>query len=143
LVPTFNRHVPLAVHHFERLALLFTLCSALVSEGGQCPPCALKSNICAANSTGSAEKFVTWAGIPTVPAEELLAPMLNKVDDLCAERDRLVGEGRRKYPGTRLITNTRGNPLYYLIWAGPHPKGLDGANHILGKSKTPKPRRGS
>jgi hypothetical protein len=83
------------------------------------------------------------AGISTFSAEELLVRMLTKVDDLCAERDRLVGEGRRKYPGTRLITNTRGNPLYYLIWAGPHPKGLDGANHILGKSKTPKPRRGS
>src|SRR5712675_1508641 len=27
LVPTFNRHVSLAVHDFERLALLFTLCS--------------------------------------------------------------------------------------------------------------------
>src|SRR6267378_931082 len=27
LVPTFNRHVPLAVHDFERLAFLFTLCS--------------------------------------------------------------------------------------------------------------------
>lgn len=33
----------------------------------------------------------------------------------------------------RLITNTRGNPLYYLIWAGPHPAGLVGANYILGQ----------
>jgi three-Cys-motif partner protein len=33
----------------------------------------------------------------------------------------------------RLIKNTRGNPLYYLIWAGPHAKGLEGANHVLGK----------
>jgi three-Cys-motif partner protein len=31
----------------------------------------------------------------------------------------------------RLIRNTRGVPLYYLVWAGPHPKGLDGANYIL------------
>ncbi len=31
----------------------------------------------------------------------------------------------------RLIKNTRGGHLYYLIWAGPHPKGLEGANHIL------------
>lgn len=31
----------------------------------------------------------------------------------------------------RLIRNTRGIPLYYLLWAGPHPKGLEGANHIL------------
>jgi three-Cys-motif partner protein len=31
----------------------------------------------------------------------------------------------------RLIRSTRGIPLYYLLWAGPHPKGLEGANHIL------------
>ena len=39
------------------------------------------------------------AGISTKPAEELLARMLAKVDGLCAERDRLVGESRRKYEG--------------------------------------------
>jgi three-Cys-motif partner protein len=31
----------------------------------------------------------------------------------------------------RLIRNTKGNPLYYLIWAGPHPKGLEIADYIL------------
>lgn len=31
----------------------------------------------------------------------------------------------------RLIRNTRGAPLYYLLWAGPHPKGLKGADYIL------------
>ena len=45
------------------------------------------------------------AGISTVSAEELLARMLTKVDDLCAARDRLVGEGRRKYPGTNKAIN--------------------------------------
>ena len=35
----------------------------------------------------------------------------------------------------QLIKNTRGNPLYYLIWAGPHPAGLVGANYILGRKK--------
>ena len=39
------------------------------------------------------------AGISTKPAEELLARMLAKVDGLCTERDRLVGESRRKYDG--------------------------------------------
>jgi hypothetical protein len=29
------------------------------------------------------------AGLPTTPAEALLDRMLNKIDDLCAERDRL------------------------------------------------------
>ena len=34
------------------------------------------------------------AGIPNKCAEELLARMLSKVDELCAECDRLVGECR-------------------------------------------------
>jgi len=32
----------------------------------------------------------------------------------------------------RLIRNTRNAPLYYLLWSGPHKKGLEGANYILG-----------
>lgn len=32
----------------------------------------------------------------------------------------------------RLVKNTRGNSLYHLIWAGPHPLGLKGAEYILG-----------
>jgi three-Cys-motif partner protein len=31
----------------------------------------------------------------------------------------------------KLIRNTRGHPLYYLIWAGPHPAGLKGADYVL------------
>jgi three-Cys-motif partner protein len=31
----------------------------------------------------------------------------------------------------RLIRNTRGVPLYYLLWAGPNTKGLEGAEYIL------------
>ena len=31
----------------------------------------------------------------------------------------------------RLVRNTRACPLYYLIWAGNHPKGRQGAEHIL------------
>ena len=34
------------------------------------------------------------ADIPTKSAEELLARMLSKVDELCAERDRLVSQCR-------------------------------------------------
>ena len=34
------------------------------------------------------------AGISTKSAEELLARMQTKVDELCAERDRLVGQCR-------------------------------------------------
>jgi hypothetical protein len=45
------------------------------------------------------------AGIPTRSAEELLGRMLAKVDDLCSDRDRQVGEQRRKYPGTNKVIN--------------------------------------
>ena len=45
------------------------------------------------------------AGISTKSAEELLERMLTKVDGLCGERDRLVGEQRRKYPGTNKVIN--------------------------------------
>jgi hypothetical protein len=45
------------------------------------------------------------AGISTVSAEALLARMLGKVDELCADRDRQVGEERRKYPGTNKVIN--------------------------------------
>jgi hypothetical protein len=37
------------------------------------------------------------AGISTVSAEALLARMHTTVDNLCAERDRLVGEQRLKH----------------------------------------------
>lgn len=33
----------------------------------------------------------------------------------------------------RLIKNSRGAPLYFLIWAGPHPLGLKGADYVLSK----------
>ena len=38
------------------------------------------------------------AGISTTSAEALLERMLNKIDDLCAERDRLKKKLRRGYP---------------------------------------------
>lgn len=41
----------------------------------------------------------------------------------------------------RLIRNTKGGHLYYLIWAGAHSKGLEGAKHILGKGEAIQTRR--
>ena len=35
----------------------------------------------------------------------------------------------------RLICNTKGSPLYYLIWAGPNPLGLKGAEYILNQGR--------
>jgi hypothetical protein len=43
------------------------------------------------------------AGISTTSADELLARMQAKVDGLCGDRDRLIGEQRRKYPGTNKV----------------------------------------
>jgi hypothetical protein len=45
------------------------------------------------------------AEISTVSADALLQRMQDKVDGLCVERDRLVGESRRKYAGTNKVIN--------------------------------------
>ena len=45
------------------------------------------------------------AGISTGSAEELLARMQSKVDELCTERDRQLGEQRTKYPGTDKVVH--------------------------------------
>jgi hypothetical protein len=50
-------------------------------------------------------KDLQRARISTVSAEELLGRMQTKVDDLCLECDRQVGEQRRKYPGTNKVIN--------------------------------------
>jgi hypothetical protein len=49
------------------------------------------------------------AGINSLPAEALLARMRATVDNLCAERDKRVGEQRMKYPGTSKVI--KGPPL--------------------------------
>ena len=36
----------------------------------------------------------------------------------------------------KLIRNTRGGHLYYLIWAGPHRLGLKGADYVLSKGES-------
>jgi len=41
----------------------------------------------------------------------------------------------------RLIRNTKGAPLYYLIWAGPNKLGLNGADHILRQGEIVKKKR--
>jgi hypothetical protein len=49
------------------------------------------------------------SGISTASAEALLARMREKVDGLCAQRDKLVVDQRLKYPGTdKVIKGTPG-----------------------------------
>jgi three-Cys-motif partner protein len=80
-----------------------------------------------------------WRHLVYQEGEDLFGPKLNKVSD---SGTRLLEwyRGRLKkifghVSTARLIKNTRGNPLYYLIWAGPNATGLKGAEHILSKGE--------
>jgi three-Cys-motif partner protein len=80
-----------------------------------------------------------WRKIVYQDGHDLFGPKQRKVKDT-SERLLEWYRGRLKdlfgnVSTAQLIKNTRGNPLYYLIWAGPHPKGLEGANHVLGKKR--------
>ena len=66
---------------------------------------------------------------------QLFGDQIGKRDDYLPNLLRLY-RGRLKnafgfVSEPKLIRNTRGSPLYYLLWAGPHRKGLEGANYIL------------
>ena len=50
-------------------------------------------------------QYLQRAGVSTTSVEKLFGRMQSKVDGLCAERDRLIGEQRRKYPGTNKVIN--------------------------------------
>ncbi|EKS39933.1 hypothetical protein [Afipia clevelandensis] len=43
------------------------------------------------------------AGISTLSADALLERMQDKVDAMCAERDRQIGEAKAKYAGTNKV----------------------------------------
>jgi three-Cys-motif partner protein len=86
-----------------------------------------------------------WRQIVYEQDEDLFGTKTRKVSDSGARllawyRSRLKQVfGHVSTP--RLIKNTRGNPLYYLIWAGPNAMGLKGAEHILGKGEGARRRR--
>jgi three-Cys-motif partner protein len=80
-----------------------------------------------------------WRSITYEEGTDLFGTRREKVDD-AGKRILEWYRGRlRKAFGhvstARLITNTRGNPLYYLIWAGPNATGLKGAEYILSKGE--------
>jgi three-Cys-motif partner protein len=85
-----------------------------------------------------------WRKIVYHDGQDLFGPKQRKAKDTSDKLLAWYRERLKKLFGhvstPRLIENTRGNPLYYLIWAGPHATGLKGANHILGKSRTTKRR---
>jgi three-Cys-motif partner protein len=83
-----------------------------------------------------------WRKIVYQDGQDLFGPKQRKVKDTSDKLLAWYREGLKRLFGhvstPRLIKNTRGNPLYYLIWAGPHATGLKGANHVLGKARTTK-----
>ncbi len=81
----------------------------------------------------------------------LLADLLSDVDmprKRDDARDRLLAFYREHLRAAfglvsqpKLIRNTRGHPLYYLIWAGSHPAGQKGADYVLSMGERLKRRR--
>ncbi len=59
----------------------------------------------------------------------------NKVDDAAQRLLRLYCSGLEGLFGhvatPRVVRNTRGIPIYYMLWAGPHRLGLKIADHVL------------
>jgi three-Cys-motif partner protein len=86
-----------------------------------------------------------WRKIAYEAGEDLFGPKTRKVSDAGARLLEWYRGRLRKAFGhvstARLITNTRGNPLYYLIWAGPNATGLKGAEHILRKGERVRPAK--
>lgn len=80
-----------------------------------------------------------WRTLAYETGTDLFGPTVTKVQDSGAKLLEWYRERLRSIFGhvstARLIKNTRGNPLYYLIWAGSHKKGLEGAEYILSKGE--------
>jgi len=79
-----------------------------------------------------------WYDIAYTVEEDLFGDMNPEKGEGVAELllDLYVGRLKKIFrcvAKPKLIRNTRKMPLYYLIWAGPNPRGLTGANHILGR----------
>jgi three-Cys-motif partner protein len=80
-----------------------------------------------------------WRGLVYEESTDLFGPKVRKISGSAIKLLQWY-RGRLKtifghVSTARLIKNTRGNPLYYLIWAGPNATGLKGAEHILSKGE--------
>jgi three-Cys-motif partner protein len=87
-----------------------------------------------------------WRTITYEEGKDLFGPKTIKVSNAGARLLEWYRTRLRQAFGNvstaRLIKNTRGNPLYHLIWAGPNATGLKGAEHILRKGERVHPSRG-
>jgi three-Cys-motif partner protein len=80
-----------------------------------------------------------WRGLAYEEGTDLFGPKVQKVSGSGLKLVEWYRNRLRAAFGhvstARLIRNTRKNPLYYLIWAGPNATGLKGAEHILSKGE--------
>ncbi len=80
-----------------------------------------------------------WRSIAYSEETDLFGPRRNKSQDAGRQILEWYRGRLRKIFGhvstARLIKNTKGNPLYYLIWAGSNQMGLKGAEHIHSKGE--------
>jgi three-Cys-motif partner protein len=80
-----------------------------------------------------------WRGLAYEEGTDLFGPKVKKVSGSGLKLLEWYRNRLRAVFGhvstARLIKNTRGNPLYYLIWAGPNATALKGAEHILSKGE--------
>jgi three-Cys-motif partner protein len=80
---------------------------------------------------------VEWRDLVYETKADLLGGTVSKRDD--ATKRLLEWYRKRLFTAfghvstAQPVKNSRGRILYYLIWAGPHQKGLVGANYILGR----------
>jgi three-Cys-motif partner protein len=80
-----------------------------------------------------------WRRLIYEEGDDLFGPRVSKVSDSGIRLLEWYRGRLRTIFGhvstARLIKNTRGNSIYYLIWAGPNATGLKGAEHILSKGE--------
>jgi three-Cys-motif partner protein len=86
-----------------------------------------------------------WRDLVYEKGNNLFGPTISRAED-SALRILEWYRGRLKtlfgnVSTARLIKNTRGNPLYYVIWAGPNGLGLKGAEYVLSKGERVKDGR--
>jgi len=58
---------------------------------------------CASSSNGKKSGSSNRPVLTPLPPRNYWRKLLVKIDELCAERDRLAGEQRRKYPGANKV----------------------------------------
>jgi len=81
-----------------------------------------------------------WYDVIYEKSPGLFGDEINKIEESGKRLALWYGARLKKLFGmsspARLIRNSQGGHLYYLIWAGHHKKGLEIASHVLGQGET-------